>query len=59
MDVTDQLRLVGLVITDNLSWRANTDSMIRRAFAKLWILRRLKSLGADFNVLKLVYFRHV
>ena len=59
MDVTDQLRLVGLVITDNLSWRANTDSMIRRAFAKLWILRRLKCLGADSNVLKLVYFRHV
>ena len=37
----------------------NTDDIIKRAHAKLWILRRLKVMGAKTNTLRLIYFRHV
>ena len=47
------------LLTDNLSWHKNTDSLVNRAYMKLWILRRLKALGATKNMLKLVYFQHV
>ena len=59
LEVVDQMRLVGLVLTDDLTWKANTDSMVKRAYAKLWILRRLKQMGAETNILKLIYFHHV
>ena len=53
------LRLVGLILLDDLTWKANTDSLIKRAYAKLWIIRRLKQMGAETNILKLIYYRHV
>ena len=59
MEVIDEIKLVGLIITDDLSWTKNTDSLVRRAFAKVWILRRLKALGALRKSLLLVYYRHV
>ena len=59
LEVTDKMRLVGLILSDDLTWTANTDSMVKRAYAKLWILRRLKQMGTESNILKLIYFRHV
>ena len=59
LEVTNQMRLVGLILSDDLTWTANTDSMVKRAYAKLWILRRLKQMGAESNILKLIYFLHV
>ena len=37
----------------------NTENIVRRAYAKLWMLRRLKRMGADSKILKLVYYRHI
>ena len=59
LEVVDQMRLVGIILRDDLSWKSNTDSMVKRAYAKLWMLRRLKLMGAETNILKLIYFRHV
>ena len=38
LDVVSELRLVGTILSDNLSWEKNTDSFIRRAYAKIWII---------------------
>ena len=59
LDVTEQMRLVGLILTDDLTWQANTDSLVKRAYSKLWLLRRLKQMGAESRVLRLIYFRHI
>ena len=59
LEVVDQLRLVGFVISDDLSWKKNTESLVSRAFAKVWIIRRLKAMGASKHVLKLVFFQHI
>ena len=53
------MRLVGLIISEDLSWSENTHSIVKRAYAKLWILRRLKQLGAETNILLLIYYRHI
>ena len=45
LEVVEQTRLVGLIISDDLKWKANTASLVKRAYAKIWILRRLKTLG--------------
>ena len=59
LEVVESMRLVGLIISDDLSWEQNTDSMVKRAYSKLWILRRLKAMGTESSTLRLVYFRHI
>ena len=46
LEVVEEFRLLGLVLKSNLSWQANTDQMCQKGFARLWMLRRLKKLGA-------------
>ena len=59
LDVVKQTRLVGLIISDDLKWKANTESLVKKAYAKIWILRRLKTLGASRNTLRLIYFQNI
>ena len=47
IDLVEQTRLLGVVLTSNLSWSANTDSIVERCQKKMWTLRRLKKLGAN------------
>ena len=35
LEVVDQMRLVGLILKDDLSWKSDTDSMVKRAYVKL------------------------
>jgi len=50
-------KLLGLQITSDMKWKANTSCMINKANMRLWILRRLKILGADTNSLVDVYIK--
>ena len=55
-EVLQQIRLMGLILTDNLSWRSNTDMLVKRVYAKLWIIRRLNVMGTSRITLRLIYF---
>ena len=43
----------------DLKWSSNTEYIVKRANKKLWILRRLKLLGADRDDLLDVFFKQV
>ena len=59
LEVVESMRLVGLVINEDLTWKDNTNSITKRAYKKLWMLRRLKNMGAQKSTLRIVYFRHI
>ena len=59
VEVVEESKLLGVVISSDLSWSANTSYMISRANKKLWFLRRLKTLGAEDNDLKDVYIKQI
>ena len=59
LDVVPYLRLVGVTISDDFTWVKNTDNMVRKAYAKVWILRRLKALGASRRSLLNIYTKHI
>jgi hypothetical protein len=59
LEVLDEMRLLGLVITSDLKWTQNTESICKKAYNRLWMLRRLKALGADVFDLKDVYEKQV
>ena len=49
-----QLKLVGVVITSDLTWQAHVDYTVRRVNSKLWQLARFRRLGAPRE--KLIQF---
>ena len=59
IETVDQLKLLGVQVTNDLKWNANTESIHKRDYNKLWILKRLKMNGANNNEIKIIYCQHV
>ena len=55
----EQTKILGYLLTSDLKSKSNTDYMIKRAYKKMWILRRLKSLGCPVPQLINVMKQHV
>ena len=54
LEVIYQLKLVGLVLTSDLSWNAHVDYTLKRVNGVLWQLARFRNLGAPTD--KLIQF---
>ena len=58
-EVVEKMKLLGVIITSDLKWHENTKHIVKKAFSKLWMLRRLKVMGASRKTLLDVYCKHV
>ena len=52
-------KILGLVIRDDLSWKSNTKLMTKKAYSRLWMIRRLKLNGASLDDLLDVYEKQI
>ena len=59
LEVVSEIKLLGLTIRSDLKWTANTENIIKKANRRLWILRRLKNLGASQADLVEVYSKQI
>jgi hypothetical protein len=59
LEVVEEMRLLGLILRSDMKWTSNTDYMIKRANKKLWMIRRLKYLGADTMDLTDIYIKQI
>ena len=59
IEVVEKMKLLGVQVTSDLKWSANTAYIVRRGYNKLWTLRRLKSTGANSEELVDIYSKHV
>ena len=59
IELVEQSKLLGLIITSDLSWNANTEYMVRRCNNKMWMIKRLKKLGASQDDLLDVYCKQI
>ena len=59
LEVVSEIKLLGLTIRSDLKWTTNTQIMIAKANKRLWILRRLKNLGAKESDLVEVYVKQI
>ena len=55
LEVIYELKLVGLVLTSDLTWNAHVDYTIKRVNSVLWQLTRFKNLGAPSDKLLQFY----
>ena len=59
IETVDQMNLVGLILTNDLKWKQNADFMTKKAYAKLWIVKRLKIRGANLEDMIDIYCKQV
>ena len=59
LEVVEEIKLLGVQIRSDLSWKSNTVAICQRGFARLWMLRRLKPLGATVAELLDVYDKQI
>ena len=57
LEVVEQLKLLGILITSNMKWHANTAYLCERGYSRLWMIRNLKKIGATKSELLDVYFK--
>ena len=48
-----------MIVASNLSWSPNTEYLVGRCYKKLWVIRRLKKLGATKSDLLEVYCKQI
>ena len=54
-----ETKLLGIMLSSDLRWEANTSYICRKAYKKMWILRRLRKLNPDIEFLLDVYTKEV
>ena len=58
-EVVEEFKLLGVFITIDLKWHKNTKHITTKGFQRLWMLRRLRQLGASQSELIDVYVKQV
>ena len=59
LEVVEEFKLLGVKFQSNLRWQANTDFVCKKAYARLWMIRRLKRLGASSSEMLDVYYKQI
>ena len=59
IELVEQTKLLGVIITSDLKWENNTQYIIQRCNSKMWTIRRLKNLGASADDLIDIYFKQI
>ena len=59
LEVVESFKLLGVHIRSDLKWHENTAYICQRGYERLWLLRRLKGLGATEIELLDVYDKQV
>ena len=57
LELVEEMRLLGVIIQSDMKWSANTDHIVKKASSKLWVIKRLKALGASPNQLVDMYIK--
>ena len=59
IEVLEDMKILGVTLTSDLKWRKNTDNIVANAYRRVWMVRRLKSLGTDTEDLIDVYIKQI
>ena len=59
LEVIYTTRLLGVILTSDITWTSHVEDMVTRATKKLWVLVRFRSLGASTQQLLTVHISRV
>ena len=59
LEVVEVFKLLGVMVRSDLKWSDNSEYICKKAYARLWMLRRLSNLGATKGEMVDVYQKQV
>ena len=59
IELVEEIRLLGLILRSDMKWTSNTEFIVKKGYKKLWMMRRLKELGANEDDLIDVYIKQI
>ena len=59
LDVVRHTKLLGIVVSDDLKWDLHVNFMCKKAAAKIWLLRRMRTLNLDREIMVDFYLKEV
>ena len=59
VEVLKSTKLLGTIISDDLKWDLNTSNLIKKANARMEILRKVAAFGASIDDKKQIYIMYV
>ena len=51
LECIEKTKLLGIYLTSDLKWKENCKQIFKKAMAKMWLLRRLKKLDLDLELI--------
>ena len=51
IDIVDEMKIVGFVMRSDMKTISNTNYLTTKAYKRMWLIRRLKTLGASVSQL--------
>ena len=59
IELVEEMKILGVVLTSDMKFSRNTEYIVERAFKRVWMVKRLKVLGANDSQLIDVYIKQV
>ena len=59
LETVNETKLLGTILTSDMKWHQNTNNIIRKAYSKMELIRKLSGFGAPVMDLKKVYMTFV
>ena len=59
IQLVEEMKLLGVMVQSNMKWNSNTDYIVKKAYKRLWSIRRLKTMGATAEDMKDVFIKQV
>ena len=59
IETISETKLLGTIITSDLKWNQNTSHIVKKAYARMELIRKLSSFGAPMSDLKQVYIAFI
>ena len=59
IDVVNETKLLGTIITSDLKWDSNTNNIVKRANARMSLLRQLSKFKPKLEDMKIIYISYI
>ena len=59
IDVVDETKLLGTVITSDLKWKRNTEELVKKAYSRMQILHKIAEYGPKIEDMKTIFILYV
>ena len=59
LEIVDRAKLLGVIISNDLKWDANTDSLVKRANMRMELLRKVASFSTSVEDKKIIYILYI